>query len=329
MYSLLIDTIKLRIPSEYYQSFKQHLKDNGYKLRQCEHNKYITKVYVSGLQTSVLKVYQNNNRFASGCYIESYGLGTYIQQYRNEKEMALRLTIDYLHINNLLAITSITKLDVAIDIKAKPSNIIILRSKGVGRSVQANANCYSDNWFKDNTLYIEGSNLKQLKYKSKTSLLLLPSKIESIVGTKIYDINQAYKEANGLIKQTVHAFKKEFKSKYDYWFEGDYFIIKDHLITRFNFNEAKFSLVKKQNTTTAILYDKANKEGLNGDLSRFEVRVIAKDIKGQLGSKNGLLELLNGVYNVLKRYELKLGDIKLDTCTQTIKNWGLLNTYNN
>ena len=328
MYSVLIDTIRLRIPSEYYNNFKQYLKDNGYKLRQSEQNKYKTKVYISGLPTTVLIVYQNNNRFGSGCYIEFYGLGTYNKAFKEEKSMSLMLTIDYLQTNDLLASTKVTKLDIATDIKAKPSQISVLRVKGKGVSVQTTINAYSDDWFINNTLYIEGSNLKQLRYKTDTKILTSKTKIRDIVGTKVYDINIAYNKANKINKQTPQAFNKDFRAKYSYWFDGDYFIIKEQVLKNFNFDEAKFSLVKKQNTTTAILYDKANKEGLNANLSRFEVRFIAKDIKGNLDGKNGVYELLNCVIKVLQRYKVDVSGKGINFTDCKICNWDLLNTYN-
>jgi len=329
MYSVLIDTIRLRIPSEYYNSFKQYLKDNSYMLRQSEQNKYKTKVYVSGLQTTVLTVYQNNNRFGSGCYIEFYGLGTYNKAFKEEKSMSLRLTIDYLQANDLLVSTKVTKLDIATDIKAKPSQVSILRAKGKGRSVQTTINVYDDNWYISNTLYIEGSKLKQLRYKTDIKILTSKAKLFNIVGTKILDINIAYNEANKTNKQTPQAFKKVFKEKYSYWYDGDYFVIKEEVLKNYDFGEAKFSLVKKQNATTAILYDKANKEGLNGDLSRFEVRFVSSDIQGGLSSNNTIYELLNGVYKVLSRYKVEVAGQAINLKGSKIENWGLLNTYNN
>jgi len=328
MYSVQIDTIRLRIASEYYNSFKQYLKDNGYKLRQSEQNKYKTKVYVSGLATTVLTVYQNNNRFGSGCYIEFYGLGTYNKAFKSEKSMSLMITIDYLEANKLLASTKVTKLDIATDIKAKPSEISVLRIKSKGVSVKTTINTYTDDWFINNTLYIEGSNLKQLRYKTDTKVITSQTKLRAIMGTNIYDINIEYRKANKKSKQSPQTFKKAFRSKYNYWFDGDYFIIKDDVLKNYIFDEAKFSIVKKQNTTTAILYDKANKEGFKSDLSRFEVRFIAKDIKGNLDGKNGLYCLLNCVINLLQRYKVEVAGKNINFANCKINNWDLLNTYN-
>lgn len=331
MCSLKIDTIKLRVPSEYYKKLKQYLLGNGYKLRQDDNNKYITKAYLPGLRITVLKIYQSDNRFGSGCYIEFYGLGEYDKQIKNEKEMALQLVMYYLSTNGVLGETKVTKLDIAVDIKAKPSQVYIRRKKGLGRAVISNKNTYSENWFKTNSFYIEGSNLKQLRYKNEKNdeVLVNPIDLINIVGTSIKDINISFREACKTGSITVQKFKKQFKEKNNYWFDGDYFVIKEDLLGCYAFDVTKFSLVKKQNATTAILYNKAHKNGLKYDLSRFEVRFVSKDIKGHLSSQNGLSELLKGIYKVLNRYSIQLGNHKLYFSTGKIGNWGLLNSYNN
>jgi hypothetical protein len=83
------------------------------------------------------------------------------------------------------------------------------------------------------------------------------------------------------------------------------------------------------NRTTVVLYDKAHKEGLKGDLSRFEVRLVSKDIKGCLIDEKAILELLNSIHKVLKRYKVFVGSKLINFEDFDVENRWLLNSYNN
>ncbi len=330
MIKMKIDTLKLKIPIIHYQDLKQYYLDNGYKLRQDDNNQYITKVFSPGVIATLVKIYPNQNRFKTGCFIEFYGLSSYKRNLENEKEMILLLTLDYLAMNEILENTKVTKMDIAIDIPVRPSNINIEKRKMRGQPVSVKKNVYDDEWFKNHSLYADGSNYMRLRYQNqkKGVMLIDPDELKELLKSEIYDIDVAYKKANEVILLTPHKYKSKFKKIYDFWFEGDYFFIKEDLIENYDFNNFSFSHVESRNRTTVVLYDKANKEGLKRDLSRLEVRVIRRDIEGGLCDLKAISELLKSIYKVLDRYEVYIGSEVLNLAEYEIENRCLLNSYN-
>ena len=326
-----IDTVKFRIPIVYCQGLKQYYLDNGYKLRQDDKNKYITKVFSPGIMATLVKIYLNQNRFGTGCFIEFYGLSSYRGNLENEKEMILQLTLDYLAKNKILEDTKVTKLDIAIDIPVRPSHISIERRIMSGRSVLMKKNIYDDEWFKEHSLYVDGSNYLKLRYQNQKQgkILIEPTDLKSLLKSEIYDIDVAYKKANEVIILTAHKYKRKFKEIYDFWFEGDYLIIKEDLLDKYDFDSFYFSKIKSINRTTVVLYDKGHKEGLKSDLSRFEVRLVSKDIKGSLMDKKAILELIDSIYKVLNRYRVYVDSELINLDDFDVKNMWLLNSYNN
>ena len=331
MIRIKIDTIKFKIPIIYYRGLKQYYLDNGYKLRQDERNQYGTKIFLPGVMATLVKIYPNKNRYKTGYFIEFYGLSSYKKVLEKEKEMILRLTLDYLAMNQILEDTKVTKLDIAIDISSRPSNINIERKKTAGRPVSVKENIYDDQWFKNHSLYADGSNYMRLRYQNQKEgkILIDPTELKMILKSEIYDINNEYRKANEMISLTPHRFKREFKATNNFWFDGDYLVIKEDLIGDYDFNGFSFSHIDSINRTTVILYDKAHKEGLKYDLSRFEVRIVAKDIKGCLMDNKAIFELLNGIYKVLDRYRVYVDSERINFADFKLENKGLLNSYNN
>ncbi len=331
MISMKIDTIKFRIPIIYYKGLKQYYLDNGYKLRRDEKNQYITKVFSPSVIATLVKIYPNTNRFRTGYFLEFYGLSSYKKNLENEKKMILQLTLDYLAENKILEDTKVTKLDIAIDIPTRPSNISIERRKTAGQSISVKENIYDDQWFKEHSLYADGSNYMRLRYQNQKQgkILIDPTELNRILKTKIYDINIEYKKANKVTPLTPHKFKRKFKEINDFWFDGDYFIIKEDLIKDYDFGTFHFSNLKSINRTTVVLYDKAHKEGLKSDLSRFEVRLVSKDIKACLTDEKAISELLNSIYKVLHRYKVYIDSKLINFEDFDVENISLLNSYNN
>jgi len=327
---MTIDTIKFRIPIIYYRGLKQYYLDNGYKLRQDDKNQYITKVFSPSRIATLVKIYPNQNRFRTGYFIEFYGLSSYKRNLENEKEMILQLTLNYLAENKILEDTKVTKLDIAIDIPTRPSNISIERRKTAGRPVLVKENIYDDQWFKNHSLYADGSNYLRLRYQNQKQgkILIDSAELKSLLKSEIYDINIEYKKANQMTSPTPHKFKIKFKEINDFWFDGDYFIIKEDLIEDYDFNEFSFSRVKSRDRTTSVLYDKAHKENLKYDLSRFEVRMVQRDIKGGINDNKAISELLNSIYKVLDKYKVYVDCKVLNITDFNVENLCLLNSYN-
>ena len=330
MIRMKIDTVKLRIPIIYYRGLKQYYLDNGYKLRQDDKNQYITKVFSPSIIATLVKIYPNKNRYKTGYFIEFYGLSSYKKALEKEKEMILRLTLDYLAINQILEDTKVTKLDIAIDIPSRPSNISIERKKTAGQPVSVKENIYDDQWFKNHSLYADGSNYMRLRYQNQKEgkILIEPTELKRILKSEIYDIDVAYKKANEEILLTPHKYKRKFKKIYDFWFDEDYFIIKENLIGNYDFNGFSFSHVKSKDRTTSVLYDKAHKESLEYDLSRFEIRIVQRDIKGGIYDNNAISELLNSIYKALDKYKVYVDSKELHFMDFKVENLCLLNSYN-
>ena len=328
MIKITIDTLKFKIPIVYYQGLKQYYLDNGYKLRQDDKNQYITKVFAPGMMGTLVKIYPNQNRFRTGCFIEFYGLSSYNMNLENEKEMLLRLTLVYLSENNILEDTKVTKLDIAIDIPTRPSNISIERRKTAGRPIPVKGNIYDDQWFKGHSLYADGSNYLKLRYQNQKQgkILTAPSELKRILKSEIYDIDAAYKKANEEILLTPHKYKRKFKKIYDFWFDKDYFIIKEDLIGDYDFNRFYFSRVKSDRTTS-VLYDKGHKESLEYDLSRFEIRMVQRDIKGGIYDNKAISDLLNGIYKALDKYKVYVDSKALNFADFKVENLYILNSY--
>ena len=331
MIKIKIDTIKLKIPIIHYRGLKQYYLDNGYKLRQDERNPYGTKVFSPGVITTLVKIYPNKNRYRTGYFIEFYGLSSYKKILEKEKEMIFCLTLDYLVMNQILEDTKVTKLDIAIDIPARPSSISIERKKTVGRPVSVKENIYDDQWFKGHSLYADGSNYMRLRYQNKKKgvILIDPAELKMILKSEIYDINNEYKKANEATPLTPHRFKKGFKEINDFWFDGDYLVIKEDLIGDYDFSGFSFSRIKGRGRTTSVLYDKAHKESLEYDLSRFEVRMVQGDIKGGIGDNKTISELLNSIYKVLDKHKVYVDSKALNLTDFNVENKWLLNSYNN
>jgi len=106
-------------------------------------------------------------------------------------------------------------------------------------------------------------------------------------------------------------------------------IIKEDLLDKYDFDSFYFSKIKSINRTTVVLYDKGHKEGLKSDLSRFEVRLVSKDIKGSLMDKKAILELIDSIYKVLNRYRVYVDSELINLDDFDVKNMWLLNSYNN
>ncbi len=330
MIRMTIDTVKFRIPIIYYRGLRQYYVDNGYKLRQDDKNQYITKVFSPGVMTTLVKLYPNQNRHKTGYFIEFYGLSSYKKNLENEKEMILQLTLDYLSENKILEDTKVTKLDIAIDIPTRPSNIRIERRKTSGQPVSIKENIYDDQWFKNHSLYADGSNYLRLRYQNqkKGKILIYPAELKRLLKSEIYDIDIAYKKANEVILLTPHRYKRKFKKIYDFWFDGDYFIIREDLIEDYDFNQFSFSRINSRDRTTSILYDKAHKESLEYDLSRFEIRMVQRDIKGGFYDNKAIPELFNSIYKALGKYKVYVDAKELNFTDFKVENLCFLNSYN-
>ena len=330
MIRMTIDTVKFKIPIVYYRGLKQYYFDNGYKLRQDDKNQYITKVFSPGTMGTLVKIYPNQNRFRTGCFIEFYGLSSYKKNLENEKEMILQLTLNYLAENKILEDTKVTKIDIAIDIPTRPSSIRIERKKTAGQPVSIKENIYDDQWFKKHSLYVDGSNYMRLRYQNQKQekILIDPAKLKSLLKSEIYDINIEYKKANKVTPLTPHKFKRKFKEINDFWFDGDYLVIKEDLIIDYDFSEFYFSHIKSRGRTTSILYDKAYKESLEYDLSRFEVRMVERDIKGGINDNKAISVLLNSIYKALDKYKVYVASKAVKFKDFEVENSWLLNSYN-
>lgn len=330
MIRIKIDTLKLKIPIIHYRGLKQYYLDNGYKLRLDERNPYGTKVFSPGVIATLVKIYPNKNRYKTGYFIEFYGLSSYKKALEKEKEMILRLTLDYLAINQILEDTKVTKLDIAIDIPSRPSNIRIERKKTAGQPVPVKDNIYDDQWFKNHSLYADGSSYMRLRYQNqkKGVMLINPAELKMILNSEIYDIGNEYKKANGVTPLTPHRFKKGFKEINDFWFDGNYLVIKEDLIGDYDFSGFSFSRIKSRGRTTSVLYDKAHKESLKYDLSRFEVRMVERDIKGGINDNKPISELLNSIHKALDKYKVYVDSKALNFADFEVENRWLLNSYN-
>ena len=283
MYSVLIDTVKMRFPATHYIPLKRYCKFNGYMLGIDTKNKYHTKVYKPGLSTTLLKIYNNENKYeGNSCYIEIYGLNTHKAKYDQQKDFILELILIYIDDNDLHDEVKIQGIDIAIDIKERPSLIKVERNRVRGRPpANINSNIYSDRWFKTHTLYIEGNKYKRLRYRNKkeNETIVKLTELEEIVNCKL----------NRLNKQKEQLF----------YIDDEYFYIKSNLVVLYNFNNlnSKPSIIKPKNVSYAYLYDKANKSSLNGNLSRFEIKVGTNDL-------NNIKGLYEAIAKVLNRYKV-------------------------
>ena len=306
MYNVKIDTVKLLFPISHYNSLKKYYQDNGYKLRADDKNKYISKVFLPSLRTSLLKIYQSFNNYSSGCYIEIYGLCSYNELFDKEKELITKLTLSYIEENDLSKYVRINNIDVAIDLNTTPSLVQISRKKLRGRKPSSvNKNIHENCWFKKNTLYIESTQYQCLRYKNENNNRLhVPiQELEYIVKQNIYDINSEYKKDTH--QHTIHKFKLLFKEKHDFYLDKDYFFIKNGVQSRYEFGqlESKFSREKLKNVSYGYLYDKAHKEALEYPLSRFEIKIKANDLKSK---KSLYTPLKSHIMKILNRYEIKV-----------------------
>jgi len=326
--TLAIDTVKFSFPLKHYDALKNYFSGNGYKLR-ADNNKYITNAFYPSIKTTMLKIYQAFNPYDHNCYVEIYGLKSYNEILDSEKKLIVKLIMNFIEENGLSNVAKINSIDIALDFKTPPAEIKVLRDQSRGRPVKINENIYDNDWFQKNSLYLEGHNFKKLRYKNEDTDKLLVSieELENIVRQKIENIDEEFKKQKA---KKIRAFKTLFKENALFYLEGDYFYIKKDLLSQFDLSGYKFSFDKPKNVSFAYLYDKSNKERLEAPLSRFEIKVCSKDIKGEFDGLNGrILAIIRRYRILLSGKEVNLADNGLNKAlAEEMTVFGALNNNN-
>ena len=302
-YERNLDTVKFSIGGNHKSNIIDYFESNGYKFFTKRTNYELSFIFckMPNVEGPLFKLYYSANWDLT--IIEFYGLKSY-KDSEVESKNVLNLFYEYLKVNDLENSTSLTKIDVAYDFKYKCSQLEIIDlvprnpnqninddrfyenctyySKGIDfhkccnihfNAIEKEFDFMED--IMDYYIYFEGVNIRFNQYKKDVYFF-----------DRYYDIYDEKEWFDNLIRTNKSPSKNGFGRKIkNYLLNTNFYIKNDVIFVKSSFvdsnhlqfralrevDKVKFKIIKSNN---CCLYDKANKAGLNYDLSRVEFSIV-------------------------------------------------------